>query len=100
MEPPGSAPVDVSFSQPGYQPWHLDVIYVPSKGEYWALVAAYATYVGCTETVLFFASSPMASTGQLTAGRPEPGNGLGQKQIYAPPCSTIKLVTCSGLVLG
>ncbi|MEP6834967.1 MAG: sialidase family protein [Gemmatimonas sp.] len=52
-----SRPVAVSFTQAGYTPWHLDVQYIPSKHEYWALVAAYRPARGCTTTSLFFATS-------------------------------------------
>ncbi len=52
-----SAPHSANFSQPGYTPWHLDVIHVPSKSEFWALVAAFPTGTGCDNTDLFFARS-------------------------------------------
>ena len=51
------SPQSANFSQPGYTPWHLDVIYVPSKAEFWALVAAFPTGTGCDNTDLFFARS-------------------------------------------
>lgn len=47
----------VSFSQPGYLPWHLDVQYIASRGEYWALVAAYPRRAGCHASSLFLATS-------------------------------------------
>lgn len=44
--------------QPGYVPWHLDVQYVESRGEYWALSAAYKSGRGCMTSSLFLATSP------------------------------------------
>lgn len=52
-----SGPTKVSFSQPGYHPWHLDVQYVPQVEEYWALVAAFPQGATCTQTSLFLATS-------------------------------------------
>ena len=47
----------VRLDQPGYVAWHLDVQYIASRGEYWALIAAYAKGSGCGATELFFATS-------------------------------------------
>ena len=52
-----NAPGPVQFVQPGYLPWHLDVQYIESRHEYWALVAAYRASKGCTTTSLFLATS-------------------------------------------
>jgi len=52
-----SAPVPIAFTQTGYVPWHLDVQYMPSRKEYWALVAAYIGTRGCMTTSLFLATS-------------------------------------------
>ena len=52
-----SAPTPVSFAQPGYLPWHIDVQWVPQLDSYWALVAAYPRGRTCTETSLFLATS-------------------------------------------
>lgn len=52
-----STPTMVTFSQPGYLPWHLDVQWVPQLEQYWALVAAYPRGGTCTETSLFLATS-------------------------------------------
>src|SRR5689334_23102763 len=52
-----SPPTPVSFSQPGYIPWHLDVQYVPQLNAYWALVAAYRRGTACTASSLFLATS-------------------------------------------
>ena len=52
-----SMPTPVSFTQPGYLPWHLDVQYVPALGAYWALVAAYPAGTACTASSLFLATS-------------------------------------------
>ena len=43
---------------PGYQPWHIKVSYIPSKREYWALVAAYPSDGrGCGSDDLFLSHS-------------------------------------------
>jgi hypothetical protein len=52
-----SAPTAVSFLQPGFLPWHLDVQYVPQLNAYWALVAAYRRGSACTTSSLFLATS-------------------------------------------
>lgn len=57
-----SATAPVTFAQPGYTPWHVDVQYVPARHEYWALVAAFVPGQGCTNTSLFLAMSPDGTT--------------------------------------
>ncbi|RLC75097.1 MAG: hypothetical protein DRJ03_30810 [Chloroflexi bacterium] len=52
-----SSAQDVNISQPGYIVWHLDVIYVPSKNEYWMLFPAFPSGSSCGNTVLFYAKS-------------------------------------------
>ncbi len=52
-----SAPVAATFAQSGYIPWHVEVIHVPSKNEFWALMAAYPSGSACDNTDLFFARS-------------------------------------------
>lgn len=52
----------VGLVQTGYVPWHLDVQYVESRHEYWALVAAYPAARGCTSTSLFLATSEDGKT--------------------------------------
>jgi hypothetical protein len=53
-----SAPMATNFPPSEYQytPWHPDVIYVPSKGEFWAVVSSYP-HDGCGDTVLVFITS-------------------------------------------
>jgi hypothetical protein len=51
-----SAPTRVHLAQPGFSPWHIDVQWIPTLGEYWAL------YNGklagdCATPALFFARS-------------------------------------------
>lgn len=46
-----------SFSQNGYQVWHLDVRYIPEKEEYWTFFSAYKNGGGSDHTDLFFAKS-------------------------------------------
>ncbi|MEP6763529.1 MAG: sialidase family protein [Gemmatimonadaceae bacterium] len=50
-------PSAVNLVQTGYMPWHLDVQYIASRGEYWAMIAAYPSKKGCTNTSLFLATS-------------------------------------------
>ena len=50
------------FAQPGYVPWHLDVQWVPSRREYWALVAAYPLGETCMATSLFLSTSTDGET--------------------------------------
>jgi hypothetical protein len=52
-----TAPARVSFKQPGYYAWHIDVQYVSQLGAYWALVAAFPRGATCTNTSLFLATS-------------------------------------------
>ena len=72
-----------TFSIPGYQVWHPEVIYVPSKSEYWALVAAYPNGSGCASTSLFFAKSSDGIT-WTTYGTPAlaPGADWDSTEIY------------------
>lgn len=51
-----SFPTAAGLEQKGYMIWHLDVIAVPAKGEYWALYPAYQRK-GCGTRDLFFARS-------------------------------------------
>jgi hypothetical protein len=57
-----TANAPVRFNQPGYLPWHVDVEWVPSLQQYWALVAAYPKGSHCTSTSLFLATSPDGET--------------------------------------
>ncbi|MCP6719980.1 MAG: hypothetical protein KJI72_01460 [Patescibacteria group bacterium] len=52
-----SEPVVTAFDQPGYVIWHIDVVYIPSSREYWAIYAAYPSGSGCGDNDLFFARS-------------------------------------------
>jgi hypothetical protein len=52
-----SAPSAMNIDQPGYILWHLNSIWVPSKGQLMALVAAYRVGSVCNHTKLFFANS-------------------------------------------
>jgi len=72
----------VNLSQPGYQVWHLDVTFVPSKNEYWAVYAAYPQ-TNCGSTSLFFARSS-DGTNWTTYSKPllSPGTGWDAGQIY------------------
>ena len=57
-----NAPTPVGLVQAGYVPWHLDVQYIESRHEYWALIAAYQPVKGCTTTSLFLATSQDGKT--------------------------------------
>lgn len=52
-----SAPEETGLVQPGYWIWHIDVIWVPEKREYWAVYPAYRQGQ-CGARDLFFATSP------------------------------------------
>ncbi|MGH7718919.1 MAG: hypothetical protein ACREON_08780 [Gemmatimonadaceae bacterium] len=52
-----SPPHAVSLSHGELSPWHIDVIWVPSRAEYWALYNA-KTSGSCTTAALFLATSP------------------------------------------
>jgi len=52
-----SEPTKVNILQEGYNIWHLDVIYVPEKEEYWMLYCAYPINSNLGDTILFFAKS-------------------------------------------
>lgn len=57
-------PSPVHITQQGYVLWHLDVQYIPTKKEYWALIAAYPVAAGCAADDLFFARSQDGVTWQ------------------------------------
>ncbi|MEP6781113.1 MAG: hypothetical protein ABJC26_14555 [Gemmatimonadaceae bacterium] len=57
-----NAPSAVKIDQAGFVPWHLDVQYIASRNEYWAMIAAYPIKRGCTATSLFLATSKDGST--------------------------------------
>lgn len=77
-----TAPQTVNLNQPGYHVWHLDVTFVPSKNEYWAVYAAYPQ-ASCGTTSLFLARS---SDGINWTTYPNPlltaGTGWDAGQIY------------------
>lgn len=51
------APVATDLTWPGRVAWHLDVIWVAARREYWALVATYPTGGSCVTDELQFARS-------------------------------------------
>ena len=51
-----STPRLVGMLQPGFSVWHLDVIWVPERNEYWAIYPANRSY-SCSGRDLFFARS-------------------------------------------
>ncbi len=57
-----SSRTPAGLTQPGYVPWHLDVQYVESRGEYWALTAAFQRGRGCMTSSLFLATSRDGTT--------------------------------------
>ena len=52
-----SPPQPANLLQSGYEIWHLNVSYISSKQEYWALLAAYPAGSDCGHTVLFYSTS-------------------------------------------
>lgn len=52
-----SSPQSVSLNQPGFVIWHLNVIAIPSEGQFMSLIAAYPVGCDCGCTQLFFANS-------------------------------------------
>jgi hypothetical protein len=52
-----SAAADVHCTQPGYFPWHVDVIHAAARGEFWMLFSAFPHGGSCHDTTLFFARS-------------------------------------------
>jgi hypothetical protein len=51
-----SAPEPVDLTQPGVWPWHIDVEWVPSRNEFWAVYNV-KTAGTCTTAALFLATS-------------------------------------------
>ena len=54
--PGWSSAIQTDLVQPGYNIWHLDVIWVPERNEYWAVYPAYKVNT-CEGDELFFARS-------------------------------------------
>lgn len=52
-----STPETVSLAQPGGSPWHLDVEWIASRGQFWALYPLKAPG-GCTTAAVYLATSP------------------------------------------
>jgi hypothetical protein len=52
-----SAPERVSLTQAGFWPWHIDVQWIPSRNEFWAIYNG-KTSGSCTTPALFLATSP------------------------------------------
>jgi len=52
-----SNPEPVALSQPGVFPWHIDVEWIPSRAEYWALYNV-KTPGTCTTGAVYLATSP------------------------------------------
>ena len=49
-------PVTADLTQPGFWPWHIDVQWIPSRSEFWAVYNA-KTEGGCTTPAVFIARS-------------------------------------------
>ncbi|MGH7580716.1 MAG: hypothetical protein ACREM9_11130 [Gemmatimonadales bacterium] len=52
-----SAPEPLDFPLPELWPWHIEVQWIPSRGEFWAVSNA-KTSSGCTTPAVFIARSP------------------------------------------
>jgi hypothetical protein len=51
-----SAPERVSLEQPGFTPWHIDVQWIPTLGQYWAVYNV-KTPESCSTPALYLATS-------------------------------------------
>jgi hypothetical protein len=51
------SPVDLAVPVEGFSPWHIEVQWLPSRNEYWAVYNAKIAS-NCATTVLFLATSP------------------------------------------
>jgi len=51
------SPVKLTAPIEGFSPWHIEVQWIPSRNEYWAIYNA-KTAKNCATTVLFLATSP------------------------------------------
>ena len=51
-----SVPESVALTQPGFSPWHIDVEWIPSLDEFWALYNV-KTAGSCTTTAVYLATS-------------------------------------------
>jgi len=56
-----SAPVTVPLAQPGYWVWHIDVQWVPSRHEFWALYNVKSA-ADCNTPAVYLATSPDGTT--------------------------------------
>jgi hypothetical protein len=73
----------LQISQPGFVIWHISVIWVQAKQEFWTVFAAYPAGDTCGNTSLFFARSP-DGINWTTYSKPVfvPGNGWDSQAIY------------------
>ncbi len=51
-----SVPETVALTQPGFSPWHIDVEWIPSRNEFWALYNV-KTAGSCTTSAVYLATS-------------------------------------------
>jgi hypothetical protein len=50
-------PQRVSLTQPGFTPWHIDVQWIPSAGEFWAVYNVKTPQTSCATPALYLATS-------------------------------------------
>jgi hypothetical protein len=62
-----TAPVTVDLIQPGFSPWHVDVQWIPSREEFWAVYNG-KTPGSCTTPAVFLATSADGVTWQALDG--------------------------------
>ena len=95
-----SAPTNANFSVAGYSPWHVDMIYVPSKSEFWSVISAYPQGAGCGNTVLLFARSAdginwttysRVALGKGTSGAWDSGQIYRSTLLYDPATDLLKV---------
>ena len=84
-----SHPQKVELAQQGYAPWHLDVIYVPSKAEYWVLFSGYPICdprPGTEKGMFLFFATSKDGLKWVTYDNPVlgPGPGWDSGMIYRP----------------
>ncbi len=87
----------VEISQEGYHIWHLNVMYIPLKGEFWMLFSAYPDGSSCSDNVLFFARSKDGINWQtfkkIALDKPSEGswNVYRSAFLYDPKTNLIKV---------
>jgi len=77
-----SQPQPLSITQPGYMIWHLNVIYVPTTGQFVSVFAAYPRGRSCNWTELFLADSDGTDWATYSGPLLTQGRGWDSRNIY------------------